>query len=135
MLTQSILSELRSYGDSERCRAHLSDITRSTIRAKLKKGQHLYSFNRDKTGIDTYVFVSWFETSEGGLFGVLNQGEKLHHSNMFVSGYIARDIALSTRGTYDSECFFVDLDVAKRKLRKYIKAKSEKLLADLSPQK
>lgn len=66
------------------------------------------------------------------MFGVLNRSEKEHSNNMFVSAYVARDIALSTRGTYDTECFFVDEKVARAKLKKYIKAKTERLLEELT---
>lgn len=132
MLTHNMLIELKNYSQLERGNNHCREITNALVKAQLKKGQKLYRFNRNESDLDVFVFVSWFETlKEGNMSTVLSRGEKDHHNDLFVNHYTSRDILLSTRGSYDNECFFVDEAVAKRRLKRHIKKKLDKHLEKL----
>jgi len=98
----------------------------------IKKGQVLYRFNRGNSGLDTYTFVSWFDTlSDGSISGVLSRGTGTHHNDLFVHSYIVRDILLSLTEEYDSECFFIEEKLAKGKLKVYLRKRLESNLKDL----
>lgn len=132
MLTEQVLAELKTFGSLERGNSQSHIIATNTVQGMIERGQKLYSFNRDRSGIEITVFVGWIENLNGHKTAVLSKDDSTHPSDLFVSSYVTRDILLSTRGTYDSECFFIEEDTAKRKLKRYIKKQLEKQLENLS---
>lgn len=131
MLKQAIVDALSSYANSDKPIPYSREISYSTVRNQIEPGQKLYRFNRDRTGLDVFVFVSWFDLVDGGVSGVINVGESLHHNNLHVDNYITRDILLSARRDYVTECYYLDEELAKRRLKRYMKEKLEDQLAKL----
>lgn len=124
MLTTQVLQSLKNYSGERVCGTTLNIVANATVKGLLKKGQRLYRFNRDYSGLEVFVFVCFFDTLlDSGQSCILSRGTCDNHNDLFVNSYTVRDILLSTRGNYDNECFFVDEDIAKRRLKRYIKKK------------
>ena len=129
MLTTRQLRTLRSIDDRQ--------IRAVTMRALLKAGQKLFRFNYDNSNIDTYTFAGFLELPDSkGITSVVYKGGRgtslvLHHNDLVIDNHLTRDIGLSIDGSYDRECYFLELDFAKRRLKRYIKTKLEKQLENL----
>lgn len=132
MLTTEVLRSLRNYAGERVCATTLNAISVATIRGLLEKGQKLYRFNRDLSGLDVIVFVTCFENLAGGTSYVISNGERDHHNDLRACSYVVRDILLSTRGDYDSECLFLDEKTAKHKLKRYITKRLEAQLLEMT---
>lgn len=126
MLTQSMVQDLQRNESG-----HAGEIAYSAIRGLLEKGQMLYRFNRNRDGLDIIKFVGFIDNLSGHPTAIVSNGTKEHHTDLRVENQLVRDILLSTRGSYDSECYFMDSDIAKRKLKRFLKKKLEKQISDL----
>lgn len=133
MLTQDTLRTLNSLDPEGR--QDLRKMKSIAVRGFLEKGQLLYRFDRNRTNLDVYTFVGFIDNLEGYPTAIISQGTDTHASSMVVEVYLVRDILLSTRGEYDTECYFIEESFAKRRLKRYIKKTLEKQLAELEGEK